>query len=226
MTMLLIVGLGNPGSEYDQTRHNVGYMLLDAWVSKHGGRWSWNKQNGWVSDLTVGGTRVLCAKPATYMNLSGEFVSPLAHYFKIAPADVLLLHDDMDLPLGRIRLAQGGGAGGHRGVASIQQHLSDSTIPRFKLGIGHPVDRNRVTDYVLTRFTSQESPIWSKVMEKGLEVLDFFVGRGILDTMNRYNNYNAVPPPPKPPKVEEPPKPGAAPPEGTLPKPPKPQDSV
>ncbi len=220
MDMHLLVGLGNPGTEYDSTRHNVGFMVLDHWVAHHGGRWSWNKQNGWVADVTVGGTRILAAKPATYMNLSGEFIQPLAHFFKIPTDRIIAIHDDMDLPLGRIRLARGGGgSGGHRGIASMQQHLGGPDFARFKIGIGHPPERHRGVDYVLTRFHGDESPIWAKVLTATREILDHYLSRGLEDAMNRFNRFNAVPPPPKPPKPpkpEEPLKPEEPPkPEGT-----------
>lgn len=220
MEMHLLVGLGNPGADYDSTRHNVGFMVLDAWVAAHGGRWGWSKMNGWVADVTVGGMRVLAAKPATYMNLSGEFIQPLAHFYKIPTTHMLAIHDDMDLPLGRIRLARGGGgAGGHRGIASLSQHLGPE-FGRFKVGIGHPDDRRRVVDFVLTRFHGEEAVVWSKVLATCVEVTDAYLSRGLEDTMNRYNRYNAIPPPPKPPK---PPKPEAGPAPAAPTAPPEPQ---
>ncbi len=193
MDAMMIVGLGNPGREYDGTRHNVGFDIADRWVAAHKGAYSAHKGKGLLADLRVAGKRVLVAKPTTFMNLSGEFVVPLAHFYKISHTNILIVHDDMDLPLGRLRLARGGSAAGHRGVASIQQLIGQDSIPRFKVGIGHPGDKSRVTGFVLTRFTAQEQQLWDKVLEVSNQILDTFVARGLQESMNKFNNFNAAP---------------------------------
>lgn len=149
--MILVVGLGNPGPEYARNRHNIGFMAVDDLVRRHSfGPWR-AKFQGELAEGTIGGVKVLALKPQTYMNLSGQSVAAAARFLKISVDDVIVVHDELDLPPGRLRVKRGGGAGGHNGLKSIDQHLG-ATYRRVRLGIGHPGDRDRVAEYVLHDF--------------------------------------------------------------------------
>ena len=153
-TFRLIVGLGNPGREYAETRHNAGFMVLDHLAA--GARASFRVEKKWQAEVASLGDTWLC-KPQTYMNLSGESVSALGHYYKIAPAQMLVVLDDFALPLGRLRLRESGSAGGQNGLASIIQHLGTNAVPRLRVGIGG-VEQGSATSHVLGRFSPAEKP--------------------------------------------------------------------
>ncbi len=156
--MRLVVGLGNPGSGYAKNRHNVGFMAVDDFVRRHGfGPWR-AKFQGQLSEGSIGGDKVLVLKPETYMNLSGQSVGAAMRFHKLTLNDVIVLHDELDLPPGRIRVKQGGGAGGHNGLKSIDAHLGKDYW-RLRIGIGHPGDRDRVTGHVLSDFAKAEA-VW------------------------------------------------------------------
>lgn len=151
-TIDLIVGLGNPGAEYEATRHNVGFWLVDTVVAAQGQRFSREpKFRGETAKVVLAGEPVWILKPTTYMNLSGDAVAALAQFYKIAPEKILVVHDELDLSAGTVRLKQGGGHGGHNGLRSINECLSSPNFLRLRLGIGHPGDRSLVTNYVLHR---------------------------------------------------------------------------
>mgnify|MGYP000973850920 CR=1 FL=1 len=153
--MLLVVGLGNPGTEYARNRHNIGFMAADELVRRHSfGPWR-AKFQGEVAEGVIGGDKVLLLKPHTYMNLSGQSVGQAARFLKIPVEDVVVLHDELDLPPGRLRVKRGGGAGGHNGLKSIDQHLGQN-YRRVRLGIGHPGDKDRVAGYVLHDFAKAD----------------------------------------------------------------------
>lgn len=152
--MKLIVGLGNPGSEYAKTRHNVGFMIIDTL----GSNWKLDKKfQAELSETTINNQKVLLAKPQTFMNLSGEAVQKIAGFYKIDPADVIVIYDDIDLQFGKLRVRHGGGSGGHNGIKSIFQHLGDGFI-RFRVGVGNETLKNPIaTDkFVLAPFSSEE----------------------------------------------------------------------
>ncbi|MDT1061293.1 aminoacyl-tRNA hydrolase [Paracoccus sp. CPCC 101403] len=153
--MKLIVGLGNPGAKYEKNRHNVGFMALDRIASDHGfGPWRARFQ-GEVSEGRLGQERVVLLKPATFMNLSGQSVGEAMRYLKIEPGDVIVLHDELDLAPGKVRLKLGGGHAGHNGLRSIHQHIGE-TYRRMRIGIGHPGHKDRVAGYVLSDFAKAE----------------------------------------------------------------------
>ena len=150
----LVVGLGNPGSEYDSTRHNIGFMAVDVIASRYGGN-AWKKK---FKSLTTSATdgSLLFLKPQTYMNLSGEAVAEAMRFHKLEPKDVIVLHDDLDLEPGQVKIKQGGGAGGHNGLKSIDQHIGQDYW-RIRLGIGHPGEKGDVvTNYVLGSFAKSD----------------------------------------------------------------------
>ncbi|MGE5547715.1 MAG: aminoacyl-tRNA hydrolase [Solirubrobacterales bacterium] len=153
--MILVVGLGNPGPEYARNRHNIGFMAADELVRRHSfGPWR-AKFQGEIAEGVIAGEKVLAIKPMTYMNLSGQSVAQAARFLKIPVEDVVVLHDELDLPPGRIRVKRGGGAGGHNGLKSIDQHLGQN-YRRIRIGIGHPGDKDRVAGYVLHDFAKAD----------------------------------------------------------------------
>ncbi|HRO14364.1 MAG TPA: aminoacyl-tRNA hydrolase [Paracoccus sp. (in: a-proteobacteria)] len=156
--MLLIVGLGNPGQKYQRNRHNVGFLALDQIAADHGfPPWKARFQ-GLVAEGRLGGERVTLLKPQTFMNLSGQSVGEAMRYLKLEPADVLVLHDELDLAPGRCRVKTGGGHAGHNGLRSIHQHIGEGSR-RLRIGIGHPGHKDRVTGHVLSDFAKAEEPL-------------------------------------------------------------------
>lgn len=154
--MWLFVGLGNPGRDHAMNRHNIGFMAVDALASIHGfGAWRQAKPSAVVAEGRVGAEKVLAVKPLTFMNRSGDAVGPLAQFYKIPPERIVVLHDELDLAQGRLRVKRGGGNGGHNGLRSIDQHLGPDYW-RVRLGIGHPGDKARVTGHVLGNFASAD----------------------------------------------------------------------
>jgi len=156
--MRLFVGLGNPGQQYQLNRHNIGFMALDVIVERH--KFSgWSKKfQGELSSGDVGGEKILLLKPQTFMNLSGQSVQAAAAFYKIKPEDIVVFHDELDLAPGKLRVKKGGGAAGHNGLRSIDQHLGQDYW-RVRLGIGHPGNRDLVSPYVLGNF-SREDENW------------------------------------------------------------------
>jgi PTH1 family peptidyl-tRNA hydrolase len=155
MTEWLIVGLGNPGREYERNRHNIGFMAVDAIDDEFGIGGEKNAFQSIMQSATIHGKQVLLQKPQTYMNLSGEAVGAAARFYKIPVENIIVLHDELDIASGLVRIKQGGGAGGHNGIKSIDQHMGNN-FWRIRLGIGHPGDKERVTGHVLGNFTNDE----------------------------------------------------------------------
>ncbi len=172
----LIVGLGNPGSRYAQTRHNAGFWLLDALAARTGGRFSEERRFfGEAARVTVDGHDCRLLKPATFMNRSGQAVTAVAAYFKVPPARLLVVHDDIDLPPGAARLKRGGGHGGHNGLRDIIKALDSRDFWRLRLGVGHPGVREAVVDYVLHPPGVAERQLIETAIEAALEVLPLVV---------------------------------------------------
>lgn len=156
--MFLIVGLGNPGPEYSGNRHNIGFMAVDRMVRRHSfSPWK-SKFQAQLADGSIDGEKCLVLKPQTYMNLSGQSVAAAARFHKIPVDDIIVLHDELDLAPGRVRVKRGGGAGGHNGLKSIDQHMGQA-YRRVRLGIGHPGDKDRVSPYVLGDFAKADQ-VW------------------------------------------------------------------
>ncbi len=183
----VIVGLGNPGLKYELTRHNAGFMVVDNLVEDTGGSWQSARWDGLMARIDLSGLRVAVGKPATYMNLSGRFVSGLSRYFKVAPEDVLAVYDDVDLPLGTLKLARGGGTAGHKGVKSIIEELGTRDFPRLRVGIGKPAGARDVSGYVLGRFSDAELKDISLAVEDALLALHTWTAEGIETAMNKHN---------------------------------------
>jgi peptidyl-tRNA hydrolase, PTH1 family len=184
----LIVGLGNPGKDYAATRHNVGFMALDRLAKRLGIEWEASKK--FTSRLAKGsqdGNTVFLIKPQGYMNLSGQSVAPLAQYYQIPNGRVMVVVDDLDLPLGAVRMRPGGGTGGHRGLDSIQGLLGKDDFPRLRLGIGRPESNRDVSSFVLGKFAEAETELLEKVLETGADQLTCWMLQGIGQAMNNYN---------------------------------------
>lgn len=181
--MKLIVGLGNPGKEYDNTRHNVGYHVLDSYL----GNVLWKEKfNAYYCEKIINSQKVIFVKPLTYMNLSGDAVVRFVDYFNISLDEILVIHDDMDLEIGAFKLKKNSSAGGHNGIKSIISRLSSQDFSRLKIGISH--DKSYDTkDYVLGKFSKSEVEILKKLQSTFNEVIDSFVCVGIERTMNIYN---------------------------------------
>src|ERR671929_1566263 len=154
---LLIVGLGNPGREYERTRHNAGWLVLDELAGRHDGSWR-SKFSGSLSELRLDGARIALLEPETYMNESGRSVGAAARFFKVPPESLLVVHDDVDLQPGRLQARRGGGLAGHNGLRSLAQHLGTQDFLRLRIGVGRPErgDPRPVADYVLSEFEPQE----------------------------------------------------------------------
>lgn len=155
--MKLLVGLGNPGEKYANTRHNVGFLVLDEFLREVGGSLDRQKFSASIGEAEVGRERVLFMKPLTFMNLSGEAVGAACRFHKIAPSDVIAVHDELDLPLGEVRIKAGGGHGGHNGLKSLIAHLGSPEFLRIRVGIGRPNDGKDVVGWVLGGFGKEES---------------------------------------------------------------------
>jgi PTH1 family peptidyl-tRNA hydrolase len=189
-TFRLLVGLGNPGREYAGTRHNVGFMVLDHLAAAWGTTFRAEKK--WRADVASSGD-VWLVKPQTYMNLSGESVSELARFYKIEPARVLVILDDMALPLGRLRIRERGTAGGHNGLQSILDHLGTQEVPRLRIGIGSAPARadtgsaGAAVGHVLGRFAVDERPLVEQSLERAVEAVRFAQENDLPSAMNRFN---------------------------------------
>ena len=186
--MKLVVGLGNPGSEYRDTLHNVGFMVADALVDRWrvGDQWR-EKFDALLIKTTVRDEAVTIAKPLTFMNLSGQAVAGLAGFYKIDPADVFVVTDDVALPLGRLRARREGGAGGHNGLKSIIQALATQAFPRMRVGVGRGDNRRDLADHVLGRFDADERDTVSAAVLRAADATEMFLSDGIERVMNAFN---------------------------------------
>lgn len=180
----IIVGLGNPGPEHVLTRHNVGFWFVDALAAKLGGRFrSHTRFQGEICRLPLNGDEVTLLKPATYMNRSGLAIRALTDYLKVSPAETLVIHDELDLPVGEARFKLGGGHGGHNGLRDTITHIG-ADFWRLRIGIGHPGDKSQVIDYVLRRAPKEEEEKILASIAASLDALDVFIHQGAEKAMN------------------------------------------
>lgn len=179
----LIVGLGNPGRDYADTRHNAGFMILDRLASKAGA--AWRTEKSWQADIARTGATWLC-KPQTYMNLSGEAVAAVAAFYKIPHDSILIVLDDMALPLGKLRLRPSGSAGGHNGLQSVIDHLGTNAIARLRVGIGS-AQPGEATGHVLGRFRDDEQAALRDALDRAIATIDSAQANGLPATMNTFN---------------------------------------
>lgn len=187
MERYLIVGLGNPGNKYHNTRHNIGFMAVDELARSHNLSFDTTKAKALIAEGTISGKRVLLVKPQTYMNLSGESVRALADFYKIPPENIFLVHDDMDIPLGTLRLRPKGGAGGQKGVQNTIQHLGTQDFPRCRFGIGRPPGKMDPAAYVLLPFTADEQILVIETIRRVIQAIALWLQNGIENAMNRHN---------------------------------------
>lgn len=183
--MILLVGLGNPGARYAATRHNVGVMVAERAVEVAGGGPWRGKFNGRLASLSLGGQPLAALCPETFMNESGRSVQPCAAFYKLEPSQVLLVHDELDLPFGELRMKQGGGDAGHRGIRAVSEHLGPGTV-RLRVGIGRPPPefRGDVADFVLQAFAPQERAALDEVLARSIEAITLLASRGLPAAMN------------------------------------------
>ena len=183
--MFLIVGLGNPGAEYAGTRHNVGFMTVDALAEKYGFGPFRDKFDGLITEGQIGGEKTYILKPQTYMNLSGNSVVKAANFYKILPSNIIVIHDDMDLPAGKIKAKLGGGSGGHNGIKSIDAAISPN-YNRIRLGVGHPQGKGEeVVNHVLSRFSKAEIEAVAKDIDIVVDTIEVLMKKGIAEYSNQ-----------------------------------------
>lgn len=186
--MKLIAGLGNPGAQYRGTRHNVGFEVVDLLASRHGAGFEAAKVDGVIARLRgPAGDDALLLKPLTFMNLSGEAVQGIAHYFKIEAPDILIVADDVNLPLGRLRVRKTGTEGGHNGLRSVAQMLGTIDYPRLRVGVGRGDTRRELADHVLSRFDADEIPGIEAAIARAADAAEAFLTSDIDAVMNTYN---------------------------------------
>jgi PTH1 family peptidyl-tRNA hydrolase len=184
---LLVVGLGNPGEEYRHTRHNVGADVVELLAQRHGGRLRKGKELARVDEVRVDGKRVALAVPLTYMNDSGQSVGALARRFGVEPEQVVIVHDELDLPPAALKVKEGGGLAGHNGLRSIKQHLKTDAFLRVRIGVGKPVSKERGADHVLNRFSKRERAEMDVTLEEAADAVERIAIDGVAAAMNRYN---------------------------------------
>ncbi len=189
--MKLIVGLGNPGRVYANNRHNIGFICLNYFAKSQGIKFDQKRGLARIGTGEVAGNKVVVAKPQTYVNLSGQSVSRLIRKFNININDLLVIHDDLDLPLGKTRISQGSGAGGHKGVESIIQELGSQDFTRIRVGIGRPdkaeVSEAEIIAYVLSNFTPEQKQAIAQAIPRVSETILCLLTEGLTPAMNKYN---------------------------------------
>ena len=182
--MRVIVGLGNPGRTYAHTRHNIGFDVLDTLAKRRVARILSRQCRALVGSFEHYGEQILLVKPQTFMNESGQAVGQIARKYNLEPGEFLVVYDDMDLPLGRIRIRPSGSSGGHKGMNSIIHHLHSQDFPRIRIGIGH---QGEAIDHVLSRFSRKEREVIDVAIQQAADALEMILDEGIEAAMNRYN---------------------------------------
>ena len=186
--MKLVIGLGNPGTQYEQTRHNVGFRVVDKLAAKLGWKWTERRSRAILASGMLGPEKVVLVKPITYMNNSGEAVNELMHWYKVQPEDILVVYDELDLPIGKIRLKSNGSAAGHHGMESITRYLHTHQFPRLRIGIGRPTNsRMEGSDHVLGVPAKDERISLETEEERAVDAILMALTQGIATTMNVMN---------------------------------------
>ena len=185
--MKLVAGLGNPGDRYRGTRHNVGFVVLDAIAARHGLKFETAPAEALQARWRRPDADVLLVKPLTFMNLSGQAVGELLRYFRIDPAEVLIVTDDVNLPIGRLRARPGGTEGGHNGLKSITQHLGTIDYARLRIGVGRGDERRDLADHVTARFEPDEQGAIDESIARAADAVELWIGEGLLNVMNAFN---------------------------------------
>lgn len=185
--MKWFVGLGNPGPQYAKTRHNVGFMALDALAERHGLKFTQNKCKSVIAEGFIGGQKTVLIKPMTFMNLSGEAVRAYMDYYKASLEDMVVIYDDLDTEVGRIRLRYQGSAGGHNGIKSMIQHTGTQSFNRIRMGISRPEPGYAVVDYVLGTFPKKEREQLDKMIETTCDAMEYSLDHTFEQTMQKFN---------------------------------------
>jgi PTH1 family peptidyl-tRNA hydrolase len=184
---LLVVGLGNPGDEYARTRHNVGAEVVELLAARHGAKLKKGKERARVDEVRINGKRVALAIPLTYMNDSGESVGLLARRYGVDADQVVIVHDELDLPVATLKIKSGGGLAGHNGLRSIKSHLHSDEFQRVRIGVGKPTSKEQGADHVLNRFGKRERADIDVTIEQAADAVEMIASEGVDPTMNRYN---------------------------------------
>jgi peptidyl-tRNA hydrolase, PTH1 family len=184
---LLVVGLGNPGDEYRGSRHNLGAEVVELLAKRHGGRLRKRKERALVDEVTIDGQRVALAIPLTYVNDSGHAVGALVRRFGVDPEQLVVVHDELDLPVAELKVKSGGGLAGHNGLRSIVAHLHTQDFQRVRIGVGKPVSKERGADHVLNRFSKRERAEVDVTVEQAADAVETIVRDGVDAAMNRFN---------------------------------------
>lgn len=185
--MKVVVGLGNPGSQYTGTRHNIGFDVVDLLAQMWQAEKPQQKFQGQIQQAATDGHKVLLVKPLTFMNRSGECVQPLLRFFQVPPEDLVVVCDDMNLPLGRLRWRAGGSSGGQKGLADILQRLGTEQVPRLRVGIGRPPDQMDPVNWVLAKFRPDQRQQVQQSLASSADSVQDWVSKGLTEVMNRYN---------------------------------------
>lgn len=185
--MYLIAGLGNPTKEYDKTRHNVGFSVIDVLADKYRIDVSEKKHKALCGRGAIEGQKVILVKPQTFMNLSGESIREVVDYYKIEAEDIIIIYDDISLEPGQLRIRLKGSAGGHNGIKNIIAHLGSQEFPRIKVGVGAKPTRMDLADYVLSRFSKEEQPLMEDAFKEAAEAAVMMMTEGAEKAMNHYN---------------------------------------
>lgn len=187
--MFLIVGLGNPGGQYENTRHNIGFKVVDNIAKEYNIEFSRQKFKGICGEGFINGEKVILLKPTTYMNLSGESVREVINFYKLSNDNVLVIYDDISLDVGRLRIREKGSAGGHNGIKSIIAHLGTDIFPRIKVGVGQPnVD---LVNYVLGKFSKEEMEVLNESIDASTKAVKDIINDNVKTAMNMYNGFRA-----------------------------------
>ncbi len=184
---LLVVGLGNPGEEYARTKHNVGAEVVELLASRHGAKLRKGKELALADEVHIGGRRVALAIPLTYMNDSGDAVRRLERRYGVTPEQIVVVHDELDLPIAALRVKSGGGLAGHNGLRSIKSHLHSDAFQRVRIGVGKPTSKEHGADHVLSKFSKRDRAEIDVTIEQAADAVEAIVTDGIDVAMNRYN---------------------------------------
>lgn len=185
--LTVIAGLGNPGNKYENTRHNVGFSTIDLLSSKHGIKVNKLKHKALTGEGTIAGERVLLVKPQTFMNLSGESLRDIAEWYKLPMENIIIIYDDVDLPVGTVRIRPKGSSGTHNGMKSVIYQLQSDEFPRIRIGIGKAPEGWDLADYVLSRFNPEETAAIRESIERAADAAAAIVSSGVSAAMNQYN---------------------------------------
>lgn len=188
--MFLIVGLGNPGLQYENTRHNIGFKVIDNIAKEYNIEINRQKFKGVYGEGFINGEKVILLKPSTYMNLSGESIREVVDFYKLTCEDIVVIYDDISLDVGRLRIREKGSAGGHNGIKSIIAHLGTDVFPRIKVGVGQPnVD---LVNYVLGKFTDKEMEVLSESIDASTKAVSEIIKDDVKSAMNKFNGFKAT----------------------------------